>query len=322
MKSSVKKVSITTGDIDGVGLEVAVKALLHLGPQPNTVFFLNRSALAPKKVLQSLDKKFDRVLCPSIEEGLSFLSEPRVFLRRTLIDIVSEDSPPFWVQKSAELCQKKILDGLVTGPMSKTLIVDSGFKDLGHTDILARVSNSKNLHMGFIGRHFNVVLATGHIPHQQVSQKLTINNLKDTILQTHSFTKALGLGARPIGFLGLNPHSGERGLIGKEEISVINKAISWAKNRGIKIAGPLVPDAAFFRANWPQYSSYIACYHDQGLIPFKMVHGQDDGCHVTLGLPFVRTSVDHGTAKDIFGQNKANPNSMISAIKFCIKLMR
>jgi 4-hydroxythreonine-4-phosphate dehydrogenase len=317
---SLKKISITTGDVDGIGLEVAVKALLKIGPQKNTVFFLCRSD-APSKNIKKLDKKFERIQVENLEEGLRALKNVKLS-RKILIDVAGKDQPPFWVQKSAELCNKKLLDGITTGPMSKTLIQSCGFKAMGHTEILAQAAGVTNIHMGFFGDKFNVVLATGHIPHKSVSENLTVENLKTTILQALEFTKLLGLSKRPIGLLGLNPHAGERGLIGNEENSVINNAIDWAKTQNIKLEGPLVPDAAFFQENWRKYSCYLACYHDQGLIPFKMVHGQDSGCHISLGLPFVRTSVDHGTAKDIFGKNKANPSSMTFALKFCLKLVQ
>jgi 4-hydroxythreonine-4-phosphate dehydrogenase len=123
----------------------------------------------------------------------------------------------------------------------------------------------------------------------------------------------------PIGLLGLNPHAGDSGLIGQEEQTVISKAMKQLFELGIPVVGPLVPDAAFQKENWGKYSTFVACYHDQGLIPFKSIHGFDSGVHLTLGLSLKRTSVDHGTAKDIFGKNKANPGSMVSALRWAIK---
>jgi 4-hydroxythreonine-4-phosphate dehydrogenase len=317
-----KKISITTGDTDGIGLEVSIKALLKVGPQKNYYFFLQRSESADPKILKKLDKKFKRVVFSSTAEALSYLGVESRLPKNLLLDISNSTPPPLWVQESAELCKKKFLDAIVTAPMSKTLIQSCGLTDLGHTEILARVAGVKNVHMGFMGDKFNVVLATGHVPLKQASDHLTPENLKAVINQAMSFAVALKLHRKPIAILGLNPHAGERGLIGNEENSVISFAIKWAQSQNIKVEGPLVPDAAFFPENWRKYSCYVACYHDQGLIPFKMIHGQDSGCHVSLGLPFVRTSVDHGTAKDIYGKNRANPNSMISAVRFCIQLVR
>ncbi|MES2962733.1 MAG: 4-hydroxythreonine-4-phosphate dehydrogenase PdxA, partial [Bdellovibrionota bacterium] len=120
----------------------------------------------------------------------------------------------------------------------------------------------------------------------------------------------------------LNPHAGEEGLIGESELDVHAKALAFAAEKKIAVEGPLVPDAAFFEKNWKRYSVFVANYHDQGLIPFKMIHGQESGIHVTMGLPFVRTSVDHGTAKDIFGKDKADPRSMYQALEWAIRLSR
>ena len=321
MNQGLKKISITTGDTDGIGLEISIKALLRLGPQKGFCFFLNRSENVKIQDLKKLDSVFQRIVVSDIYDGLDFLSQGKNISSKILIDIASSDQPPFWVEDSAQLCAKKKLNGIVTGPMSKSLIYKCGLRDLGHTDILTRVAKAKNVRMGFIGDEFNVVLATGHLPLKKVSSALTFQTLKASILQAHQLSLTLK-NSKPLALVGLNPHAGEGGLIGYEESLSFKKALSWARKSGIKIEGPLVPDAAFLKENWKRYSCYIAAYHDQGLIPFKMIHGQDSGCHLSLGLPFVRTSVDHGTAKDIFGQNKANPLSMTSALEFCMKLIK
>jgi 4-hydroxythreonine-4-phosphate dehydrogenase len=178
--------------------------------------------------------------------------------------------------------------------------------------------------MGFIGKKFNVVLTTAHIPIVKVSQSLKAMDILAGIHAAESLRQQLPkpLQKKPIGILGLNPHAGEEGLIGKEELLYLNKAIQTALKEKIPTIGPLVPDAAFLEKNWKKYSVYLAMYHDQGLIPFKIIHGQKSGAHISLGLPFVRTSVDHGTAKDIFGKNEAIANSMIEAIQACLRIVR
>uniref|UniRef100_UPI0039E623D4 4-hydroxythreonine-4-phosphate dehydrogenase PdxA n=1 Tax=Bdellovibrio sp. TaxID=28201 RepID=UPI0039E623D4 len=199
-----------------------------------------------------------------------------------------------------------------------------GFKDLGHTDILKRLSKTQYVNMGFVGNKFNVVLATAHEPLSQIAKTLNLQVLQEALLNANELRKKLPATqkSKPIGILGLNPHAGERGLIGHEETDLFPKILAFAHKRKIPVEGPLVPDAAFFPNNWKRFSLYLALYHDQGLIPFKMIHGQDSGVHISLGIPFVRTSVDHGTAKDIFGKNKANPQSMIDALRWAIKLAR
>ena len=169
--------------------------------------------------------------------------------------------------------------------------------------------------MGFIGKEFNVVIATDHIALKTVESKLT-KKLIEQAIKACIDLKKLNNDKRPVCVLGLNPHAGEKGIIGSYEKSFLNKIIS--KN----LVGPMSPDAAFFKSNWKKYSSFLALYHDQGLIPFKMVHGQDSGVHITLGLPFIRTSVDHGTAKDIFNKNVANSHSMRDAILLNLKLLK
>ncbi len=311
------KIALTTGDVDGIGFEVTAKALNQIGPQKNVQFILWRSPQASAKYLHLIDQKWKRQTVKTFDEALN-LKTPG------LIDLCSDLSPAHWVEATAKACCKKNLQGMATGPLSKTSIKEAGFDDLGHTDILKRISKVKSVNMGFLGQEFNVVLATGHIPLAAVSKSLNSKVLQNALLNANLLRERLASSSKrkPIGILGLNPHAGESGLIGQEEKSLFTKIHSFALAHGIPIEGPLVPDAAFLNKNWQKYSVFLTLYHDQGLIPFKMIHGQDSGVHVSLGLPFVRTSVDHGTAKDIFGLDVANPNSMIDAIRWAIKLAR
>lgn len=313
-----KRIALTTGDSNGIGLEVTLKALAKLGPQKGIQFLIWRedSAYASKEI-KKLDKKFKRITVESLSEALKIHGN-------YLIDIASDLSPAHWVEETAKACMKNQLQGMATAPLSKVTIKKAGFKDLGHTDILKRVSGVKKVHMGFIGDKFAVVLATGHIPVMQITKHLSFSSLTDAILHADQMRKLLPPAKKnkPIGVLGLNPHAGEEGLIGKEELMLFPELAGWGKENKVPLKGPLVPDAAFFPQNWDKYSVYVALYHDQGLIPFKMTHGQDSGVHMTLGIPFVRTSVDHGTATDIFGKNKANPSSMSDAIRWAVKFAR
>lgn len=311
------KIALTTGDVDGVGFEVTAKALNQIGPQKNVQYILWRSPQASDKYLRLIDKKWTRKTVNTFDEALQLKTT-------SLIDVCSDLSPAHWVEITAKACCKDVLQGMATGPLSKTSIKEAGFNDLGHTDILKRISKAKSVHMGFLGHEFNVVLATGHIPLSAVSTTLTLKALQSALLNANLLREKLpsSFKNRPIGILGLNPHAGESGLIGQEEKSLFKRIHSFALAKNIPIDGPLVPDAAFLNKNWKRYSVFLTLYHDQGLIPFKMIHGQDSGVHISLGLPFVRTSVDHGTAKDIFGLDIANPNSMIDAIRWALKLAR
>ena len=314
------RIAITTGDPDGIGVEIAAKALAKLKPVAGVHFMLWRSPRAAKRDLALIDKSFKRLTVSSWHEALS----ADVDSPKQIVDIASNLPPAVWVETTAKASHFGHVDAMATAPLSKTAIHAAGFADLGHTDILKRVTGVQELFMGFIGDRFNVLLATAHLPLSEVPAKLTENTVLGALLQADRMRTLLDKRAakKPLALLGLNPHAGEDGLIGGEEKRIHARALDAAAKRGLNVEGPLVPDAAFFEENWRKYSVFVANYHDQGLIPFKMIHGQRSGVHVTMGLPFVRTSVDHGTAKNIFGKNKADASSMTLAIEWAVRLAR
>ncbi len=317
-KAKSLRIAITTGDVDGVGSEVTSKALAKLKAQSGVTYYVWRSPLMPTRQLNLIDRHFKRITVSSWPEALKVA----VKNKRVLIDINSNLPPPVWVETAAQASLFSHLDGMVTAPLSKTSIVTAGFRDMGHTGILKRVTGLENLVMGFVGDKFNVVLATDHIPVENIGANLTTPRLITAIKAANQLRMLLDRKSqsRPIAVLGLNPHAGEAGLIGSQEQRIHAPALQAAEELKIPVEGPLVPDAAFFRENWARYSVFVANYHDQGLIPFKMIHGQESGIQITLGLPFVRTSVDHGTAKDIFGKNVADSRSMAMALTWAAKL--
>lgn len=318
MAKQVLRIALTTGDADGIGTEITAKALAKLGPQPHTFFYLWRSPKCPKSHLSLIDKKFKRITVSTWPEALKVDFNSN----KMIVDINSNLAPPFWVETTAQSSFYGHIDAMVTAPLSKTAIAQAGLKDIGHTDILKRICGNNKLFMGFIGTKFHVVLATAHCSVQKIPENLTSEKLLSAIVAADNLRILLPkpVQKKPIALLGLNPHSGEEGLIGFEEQNIHLPVMKRMNEGGFDIVGPLVPDAAFFKENWSKYSVYVANYHDQGLIPFKMIHGQESGLHITMGLPFIRTSVDHGTAKDIFGRNKANFTSMKLAIEWAIKL--
>lgn len=315
------KISLTTGDIDGIGLEVSAKALAKIGPKKDVNFVLWRSPRATKKYLNLIDTQFKRVRINSWSDFLKI----NLTSHQELIDICSSEPPAIWVEQCARACLSGHLQGIATAPLSKlTIQRDAQLSDLGHTQILQRVSKSKSLHMAFIGKNFSVILATGHLPLDKVKESLCRNKLESAFYAANQLRKILPKKKqiKPIAVLGLNPHAGEKGLIGKEECSLHEPLIENLRRQDIPIEGPLVPDAAFFKSQWNKYSVYLANYHDQGLIPFKMAHGPGSGVHISLGLPFVRTSVAHGTAKDLFELDCANSDSMVESIQWAIRLAK
>jgi 4-hydroxythreonine-4-phosphate dehydrogenase len=305
------KILITSGDPDGVGWEVTAKALNRLGPQSGVQFICFRSSVRSRSEIK-IRPPFTSPTVGSLNEALS-----RKFDTKTVVVIESTQPAALWVEQSAKACLNGLAHAMVTAPLSKTSILAAGLNDIGHTEILSRLSGVNDLFMGFLGSKFNVLLATGHSPLKEAVTEFDIERLRKAVAAAKRMRSLLAStrARKPMALVGLNPHAGEEGIIGREE--------QWMRSlAGKDLQGPLVPDAAFLAANWKRYSVYICPYHDQGLIPFKMVHGFGGGVHLTLGLPFVRTSVDHGTAKELFGKNRANPGSMQDALKMALRLAK
>ncbi|MFA4905889.1 MAG: 4-hydroxythreonine-4-phosphate dehydrogenase PdxA [Candidatus Margulisiibacteriota bacterium] len=216
-----------------------------------------------------------------------------------------------YVEKAIQLALAKKVDAIVTGPISKEAINLAGIKFPGHTELLAARTHTKNYAMMFISKKMWVILVTTHLPLSKVPRAITKKRVLEVIKLAHQ--------ARPgrIAVAGLNPHAGESGLFGREEIDEIAPAIAAARKLGIKVEGPISPDIIFNRAAAGAYGMVVAMYHDQGLIPLKLL-AFGSAVNVTVGLPIIRTSVDHGTAFDIAGQNHADPGSMIEAIKAAV----
>src|ERR1017187_4589554 len=276
------RIGITSGDSTGIGPEVVAKALRRIGPKKNIQFILWRNAQFPKRDLTRLKKSFKLVTVRTWAEALQNI--PRS--PKEILDICGAGSPAFWVEEAAKACCFGHIDAMATAPLAKPTIKASGFNDIGHTDILKRVAKVNHAYMTFLGEKFNVMLASGHLPLKDVSKNLTVENLTAAVEAAQSFVKLLAkVGGkrpkrRPIGVLALNPHAGDSGLIGSEENTLIIPTLEALHKEDAPLEGPLVPDSAFTAANWARYSLYLALYHDQGLGPFKAVHGQN-GVHIT-----------------------------------------
>lgn len=314
------RIALTTGDLDGIGLEVAAKALEKLGPQKHVLFYYFRGTKAPSALLKRIGRRFRIHSFSSWPEAMDF--EPKS--ARDIVEIVSPLPPAKWVETAAMACLHGKISALVTGPLSKPEIKRAGLQDLGHTDILKRLSGVPDAWMTFLGTKFNVFLLSGHLPVTDVERSLSPEKIERGLRAAWEFFSAQQRGKKkkPLGVLGLNPHAGDAGLIGDFDGTVLAPLLEKLRKDGLSLEGPLVPDAAFLKNRWKSYSAYVACYHDQGLIPFKMIHGFETGVHITVGLPFLRTSVDHGTAKDLFGLNKADERSMLAALRAALRLSR
>lgn len=205
------------------------------------------------------------------------------------------------------------IDAIVTAPLSKEFLIKGGFNYPGHTGMLQKLTNSPSSVMMLYGDKLKVALLTTHLPLSKVSENITSDLIIEiTSIVNSSLKNWFGIKNPKIAILGLNPHSGEMGVLGRDEIDNFLPAIEYLKNIGINIDGPF-PSDTFFYKKYSNYDVVIAAYHDQGLIPLKMLHF-DDGVNITLGTPIIRTSPDHGTAYDIATTFNASENSMKKAI--------
>lgn len=211
------------------------------------------------------------------------------------------------------------LDGVATGPINKTAFRLAGLPWRGHTDLLAHLTGVSDVAMMFHAERLRVVLATVHIPLAEVPAQLTRRRVERTIELAASELPRFGYPAPRLAVAGLNPHAGEQGLMGSEDEQVLRPAIEGLRARGIDVSGPFPGDTVFVRAVGGEFDAVVACYHDQGLIPVKLI-AFGRAVNVTLGLPIVRTSVDHGTAYDIAGRGVADPSSMIEAVRLAARL--
>lgn len=214
------------------------------------------------------------------------------------------------------------INAIVTAPISKAAVRLAGMKNFtGHTEYLAERTKTRSVAMMFYSRRMLVSLVTTHVPLRLVARSITKEKVLDVILLTAGAAEKLGRANPRVGVAGLNPHAGERGALGKEDEEIIAPAVKAALKRGVHVQGPIPADVLFRKAYKGEFEVVIAMYHDQALAPFKMIFFEQ-GVNVTLGLPFVRTSVDHGTAFDIAGKGIASEKSLVEAIKLAARLAR
>ena len=228
------------------------------------------------------------------------------------------------LEEAVTLARRGKLDAIVTGPIHKARMYEVGFKFPGQTEFLAERCGVKNFAMCLTGRKITVALVTTHIPLRKVPRALKQSEIVRVGLLLADFLRCRGNNASRIAIAGLNPHAGESGKLGREEIEIIAPAVEELNRSPITdhrslFSGPHSPDTVFHRAIEGEFDAVLCMYHDQGLIPLKL-HAFHDGVNVTLGLPFPRTSPDHGTAFEIAGKGTARPDSMIAAINLAVEL--
>jgi 4-hydroxythreonine-4-phosphate dehydrogenase len=319
--------AISMGDPAGIGPEVILKAAAALARRrgaPSIAVVGDLSAMRAAAA-RLRDVPAPREWRPGerpirLTKGLGVLSISNLSaraLRPAHPSVEGGGSAHDYIVTGAQMALRGEVDALVTAPISKDWMNRAGHHFPGHSELLAEMSRTRLWRMMFAGGELTVALVTAHIGFAKVATTLTQRNVLDTIrlLATH-LRGALGIARPRIAVLGLNPHAGESGMFGDEEIRVIGPAIRRANREGIDAYGPLAPDTAFIRKQGAfNFDAAVAMYHDQGLIALKTLEF-DRAVNVTIGLPFVRTSPDHGTAFDIAGKGVANPSSMTAAIEY------
>jgi 4-hydroxythreonine-4-phosphate dehydrogenase len=302
------------GDPSGAGPEVALKALASPEVKGLADFLL----IGDGSVVDRLKKDMGLVLRQRFED-MSNVSKKKFAYGRC--DAAFGNASMRYIDRALELLNAGASDALVTAPVNKSAIRAAGYRGFeGHTEYLARKSGVKDFAMMFVGPRLKVAPVTRHIALKDVPSKLSVDGIYRTIRLAHKCLQVYFRIRDPkIAVAGLNPHAGDGGAFGDEESRIIAPAVKKASRFGGRITGPLSPDAIFSAALSGKFDCVVAMYHDQALAPFKMLYF-DSGVNLTLGLPFVRTSPDHGTAFDIAGKGAANPASMIEAIKLACRL--
>jgi 4-hydroxythreonine-4-phosphate dehydrogenase len=312
------KIALTLGDVAGIGPEVVLKALSESSLLKENSFIVigSRKALTERidfytvKDKEEINFNKDRVIFWDLE------NIKREDFRLGEVNSRSGKASIEFIKKAVELALEKRVDAIVTAPISKEAINKAGFNYHGHTDLLSELTKSRNFAMMFLSQRLKVVLVTIHLPLKEAILRLNPERIFQTIKLTSKAIKDyFGIEKPRIGVAGLNPHSGEGGILGSEEKDCIIPAIKKALALKIDVYGPIAPDILFYKAYRGDFEAVVAMYHDQGLIPVKLV-AFEEAVNVTLGLPIIRTSPDHGTGFDIAGKSIANPKSMINAIRW------
>lgn len=322
-------IGISLGDPLGIGPEITLKALADpaLRQQARFVIFGSSDVLEltadqcevnPFWWRQPYDEN-PRVISGTLLADFDDLVLPPLEGRRGPNELAGQASFRF-VDVAIQMLRAGVLDALVTAPISKQAWYEARQPFRGHTDLLARRFETRRVTMMFVAGPLRVALASDHIPLFELRHHFTIGLVHQPIdLLDEALRNWFGIERPHIGVLGLNPHAGEGGLLGDEEQRIIEPALTMARQCNIRVSGPLPADSAFSPDSLARFDGIVAMYHDQGLIPIKM-HAFHQAVNVTLGLPGVRTAPDHGTAFDIAGRNRANPGSMIAAIRLAIEL--
>ncbi|MGO1769238.1 MAG: 4-hydroxythreonine-4-phosphate dehydrogenase PdxA [Microbacterium sp.] len=321
--------AVTLGDVAGIGPEITARSLLEhpeLREICVPVVVGDADAVRRGARIAGLDPDAVRV----IDDPRSAVNRPDVIevlqTGPSLADVpIGELSPAAgdgayrFVVEACRLAREGVVDGIVTAPLNKAAMQAGGHKWPGHTELLAHEFGVDNYSLVLSAGDFYLFHITAHVSLRQAIERTTPARVDDVLTLAGSFVSALGSPDEAIGVCGLNPHAGENRIFGDEDADVLAPAVARARERGVNAHGPLPADALIPAAVKGKWNVVVACYHDQGHAPFKAVYG-DDGVNITIGLPVVRVSVDHGTAFDIAGTGIAREASLVLSIRRAAEL--
>jgi 4-hydroxythreonine-4-phosphate dehydrogenase len=323
-------IGITMGDPSGIGPEIIIKSFQKISVRSGRIivigdFWIMQMAydlLKPDGF--SLKKVSDLTQCEFSPSVLNILDLQLIDLKRFRPGIVNADSGAAafeCIRKATQLALAGQIDAIVTAPLNKEALHKAGKNFSGHTEILASLTGKKDYAMLLYDRKLSVIHVSTHISLKDAITGLSVDRIEKVIVMADEVMQRLN-GSRPrIAVSGINPHAGENALFGREEIEKIIPAVNNMRKRGINVEGPLPPDTVFLQAVKGRFDIVVAMYHDQGHIPMKLL-GFNSAVNITVGLPLIRTSVDHGTAFEIAWQGKADENSMVNAIKVAVRMSK
>ncbi len=315
----MKRIALSPGDPAGIGPEICLRSLsenidclsnFELIGDINFYKKLSRDLNLDLSFQETINKE-NAILVKNIPLSSEvILGSPNIKNSKYTLDVLLAGSLG---------TLNKDYSALVTGPINKKIINDYGFEFSGHTEFLADISNTKNVVMLLANSKLRVALLTTHIPLSKVPETITTEKIIETTMILNDSLKNLWKIKNPkICILGLNPHAGEGGFMGEEEMEVIEPAVNALLRKNINVDGPLSADTAFLDERLKKYDAYLAMFHDQGLPVLKSM-GFGDSVNITLGLPFTRISVDHGTAYELAGKNKADSSSFKKAMELALE---
>lgn len=335
---TVKTIAITLGDPAGIGPEITLKAAAEMAPRLERAGFrllIVGDAQTLTERSKGLNLPLPEIItAPDIGSAKTTAILPTSPLREPIVtgQISAEAGRQAYdaIQLTVKLALEGTVDAIVTAPLNKEAMHLAGYHFAGHTELLAELTNARGSVMMLAHEAFRVTHVTTHCALEEVPGRATAARIGRVVDLTHAALKDLGIAAPRIAIAALNPHAGEGGAFGRHDIDITAPVVEDYRERGFDVTGPVPGDTVFVKLRAGQYDAVVAMYHDQGHIPVKLLGFTVDpitggwtglsGVNVTLGLPVIRTSVDHGTAFDIAGKGIAHPTSLIEAVDYAIKL--